>query len=376
MLRRSLKVSIFSEIYAAAKETVALAEQRFMSNSHEWQFDNAWQEMLNHATIKVMDAESQKTESGLEHQKKALVFNMAELKVQQLEEKLKRFIHKSRPYFEENQICQDQLKTQKERIKELQTMIQAAKSKYAKSLRNLEEISEEIHRQRGDLPVPPGPREPGVGAELSPDPMDEQRQMFKQKLNQMPDYCGEFDRLDELPPFGSSTIATSTAVSDKDEGESDAEEMGLDDNDADLEELRKKVKVLAIRPINIEGGEGQQDVWESELNATVDKLDHLMMLREFNKSNQSFPATPTHHKPSSVQPETSSCSPKPPIKMLRGGGELPTSNSSLNELSVAKLLPYVLPFSATDLAYSKKSSIAEHKPTAAAVTKVGRKMSI
>lgn len=41
------------EIYAAAKETVALAEQRFMSNSHEWQFDNAWQEMLNHATIKV-----------------------------------------------------------------------------------------------------------------------------------------------------------------------------------------------------------------------------------------------------------------------------------------------------------------------------------
>lgn len=46
-------MSIFTEIYAAAKETVALAEQRFMSNSHEWQFDNAWQEMLNHATIKV-----------------------------------------------------------------------------------------------------------------------------------------------------------------------------------------------------------------------------------------------------------------------------------------------------------------------------------
>lgn len=44
---------IHLEIYAAAKETVALAEQRFMSNSHEWQFDNAWQEMLNHATIKV-----------------------------------------------------------------------------------------------------------------------------------------------------------------------------------------------------------------------------------------------------------------------------------------------------------------------------------
>jgi hypothetical protein len=42
-----------TEIHQAAKETVALAEQRFLSKQHEWQFDNAWQEMLNHATIKV-----------------------------------------------------------------------------------------------------------------------------------------------------------------------------------------------------------------------------------------------------------------------------------------------------------------------------------
>lgn len=49
----AIKYQRANEIHAAAKETVALAEQRFMSNSHEWQFDNAWQEMLNHATIKV-----------------------------------------------------------------------------------------------------------------------------------------------------------------------------------------------------------------------------------------------------------------------------------------------------------------------------------
>ncbi|XP_055595143.1 SH3 domain-binding protein 5 homolog isoform X1 [Uranotaenia lowii] len=49
----AIKFQRANEIHAAAKETVALAEQRFMSNSHEWQFDNAWQEMLNHATIKV-----------------------------------------------------------------------------------------------------------------------------------------------------------------------------------------------------------------------------------------------------------------------------------------------------------------------------------
>lgn len=48
-------------IHAAAKETVALAEQRFLTNQHEWQFDNAWQEMLNHATMKVI---GQKNSSG------------------------------------------------------------------------------------------------------------------------------------------------------------------------------------------------------------------------------------------------------------------------------------------------------------------------
>lgn len=42
-----------SEIHAAAKETVALAEQRFLSNEDNLEFDNAWQEMLNHATMKV-----------------------------------------------------------------------------------------------------------------------------------------------------------------------------------------------------------------------------------------------------------------------------------------------------------------------------------
>lgn len=36
-----------------------------MSNSHEWQFDNAWQEMLNHATIKVFIVRSTHNEKSL-----------------------------------------------------------------------------------------------------------------------------------------------------------------------------------------------------------------------------------------------------------------------------------------------------------------------
>lgn len=52
-----------------------------MSNSHEWQFDNAWQEMLNHATQKVMDAEKQKADSHAEHQRRFITFTAAEKKV-------------------------------------------------------------------------------------------------------------------------------------------------------------------------------------------------------------------------------------------------------------------------------------------------------
>lgn len=171
------------EIHAAAKETVTLAEQRFMSNSHEWQFDNAWQEVLNHATEKVMDADKQKAECHDEHERCTRLFHCAEQKLQQLEDRYRRSITKARPYFEEKQICQDQLQAQKNRIEELQAQVLISKRSYTTALRNLETISDDIHRQRGDYPQllrnsssdknldatttpppPPGPREPGVGA--------------------------------------------------------------------------------------------------------------------------------------------------------------------------------------------------------------------
>lgn len=64
--KQLLKDIIFlTEIHAAAKETVALAEQRFLSNQHEWQFDNAWQEMLNHATNKVSTKKKRVKMKGL-----------------------------------------------------------------------------------------------------------------------------------------------------------------------------------------------------------------------------------------------------------------------------------------------------------------------
>uniref|UniRef100_A0A1L8DMU9 Putative btk-associated sh3-domain binding protein sab n=1 Tax=Nyssomyia neivai TaxID=330878 RepID=A0A1L8DMU9_9DIPT len=327
--KAAVKFQRANEIHAAAKETVALAEQRFMSNSHEWQFDNAWQEMLNHATIKVMDADNQKAESNAEHQRKAIIFNAAEQKVQQLEERLKRNIHKSRPYFEEKQICKDQLETQKGRIQELQSLVQVAKTSYSNALRNLETISEEIHKQRGDVAAPPGPREPGVGAELNVTEMTKSKTsstttgiVLNSPVLALPDYTTELERC-AIQSNGTS-VATSSAVSEK------GDDSDVDDADLDLEELRQRVKVLAIRPV--EGGDGQQeqDVWESELNATVDKLDHLMMIRECGGMpyipGGSFPTTPRKASPS-------------PIKQLQKAPPPPTVNTSLKELSVVQLLP-------------------------------------
>lgn len=156
-----------SGIHAAAKETIALAEQRFLTNSKHWEFDNAWQEMLNHATMKVMDAEKQKTDSEAEHLRRADDFQAAETEVQKLEKRLKGHISKTRPYFEQKDVFNKALESQKLRVHDLQQKVLAVKGTYARSLRNLEQISESIHAARKfKMRLPQPTREPGVGAEL------------------------------------------------------------------------------------------------------------------------------------------------------------------------------------------------------------------
>ncbi|GJQ71790.1 hypothetical protein Trydic_g11480 [Trypoxylus dichotomus] len=262
-----------NEIHAAAKETVALAEQRFLSNEDNLEFDNAWQEMLNHATMKVMDAENQKAESGREHQRRAALFNAAEQKVLQLEDRLRRHVIKSRPYFEEKALCQDQLNTQKERIDSLKQDICKVKFSYSQSLKNLEHISNEIHMKRNsmnlsclDTDILNSPREPGVGAELSGGDV-----IKINKNSSLPDYKLELDKC-EIHSVGSCSGTMSSAVSERDISETVDEDY--------LDELKLKVKELAVRPI--EGGEGQSTdgVWENELKTTVDKLDHMMLIKE------------------------------------------------------------------------------------------------
>lgn len=53
-----------------------------------------------------MEADTQKAERGREHQIKASVYKETEENLKQLEEKLQKFIIKSRPYFDEKALCQ------------------------------------------------------------------------------------------------------------------------------------------------------------------------------------------------------------------------------------------------------------------------------
>ncbi|KAM6973987.1 SH3 domain-binding protein 5-like [Tautogolabrus adspersus] len=150
------------EILRAAKETIALAEERLLEEDSR-QFDSAWQEMLNHATQRVMEAEQARTRSEAEHRKTAANYNSCISHMRQLEKKLKRTINKSRPYFELKAKYYLQLEQLKRQVDERQAKLVVAKAEYRSALRNLESISEEIHAQRRSLAM--GTREQGVGAE-------------------------------------------------------------------------------------------------------------------------------------------------------------------------------------------------------------------
>lgn len=65
-----------------------------------------------------------------------------------LEQKYKRSIIKSHPYFEEKYLCEGQLAAQKDTIIQIRYAVQRAKQEYSSCLHRLEQISEEIHIQR------------------------------------------------------------------------------------------------------------------------------------------------------------------------------------------------------------------------------------
>ncbi|XP_059826833.1 SH3 domain-binding protein 5-like [Hypanus sabinus] len=151
-------------MHNAAREMVYVAEQGLMADRNR--LDPTWQEMLNHATSKVNEAEEERLRSEREHQRVTQLCQQAEGRVQQLQKALKRLILKSKPYFELKAQFNQILEEHKSRVTSLEQRVSQAKTRYSVALRNLEQISEQIHARRLRAL---GPRRTSpVGAESSP----------------------------------------------------------------------------------------------------------------------------------------------------------------------------------------------------------------
>uniref|UniRef100_A0A1A7WHH7 SH3 domain-binding protein 5 n=1 Tax=Iconisemion striatum TaxID=60296 RepID=A0A1A7WHH7_9TELE len=157
-------------MHTAAREMVYVAEQGLMADGKNT-LDPTWQEMLNHATAKVNEAEEERIRSEREHMRVTHACQEAEARVQMLQKSLKRVILKSKPYFELKAQLNNILEEHKAKVMQLEHNVSKVKTRYSIALRNLEQISEQIHAQRGRDPAEGGPptvcggRSPPVGAE-------------------------------------------------------------------------------------------------------------------------------------------------------------------------------------------------------------------
>ncbi|XP_072249627.1 SH3-binding domain protein 5-like, a [Leuresthes tenuis] len=157
-------------MHTAAREMVYVAEQGLMADGKNT-LDPTWQEMLNHATSKVNEAEEERLRSEREHMRVTHACQEAEARVQMLQKSLKRAILKSKPYFELKAQFNYILEEHKTKVLQLEQQVSKVKTRYSIALRNLEQISEQIHAQRGGgpagggRPTVCGGRSPPVGAE-------------------------------------------------------------------------------------------------------------------------------------------------------------------------------------------------------------------
>ncbi|XP_034672278.1 uncharacterized protein LOC117903888 isoform X1 [Drosophila subobscura] len=157
-------------IHAAAKEMVYLAEQGLGEKST---LDTACQEMLSHAASKVNQSQLEVTDTRNALKMCQLKLEVANNRVNKLQGQLKQALRASRlqlkrnllllryfsimhalhctlcsPYYETRANYNGLLKAQKLRVNELEAKVSAAKLTYNEALKNLEQISEDIHRQR------------------------------------------------------------------------------------------------------------------------------------------------------------------------------------------------------------------------------------
>ncbi|OTF77297.1 SH3 domain-binding protein 5-like protein, partial [Euroglyphus maynei] len=159
----ALKFEKFNELYLNAKQAISDAELMFHKNiKDDGHFDQYWQEKLNIANAKFMEAKSKREEHELEHLSLMAQIRLFEYNATELKTKHKSSIKRAKPYFDEAHNIDLRLKKIRDDTKLLEEELAKCKSQYSTTLKNLENISEEIHEKRAQYIAKSLKREPGL----------------------------------------------------------------------------------------------------------------------------------------------------------------------------------------------------------------------
>eukprot|EP00106_Octopus_bimaculoides_P021573 XP_014789015.1 PREDICTED: SH3 domain-binding protein 5-like [Octopus bimaculoides] len=177
-LRAARHFQTANSIYQAAKETILLAEEKLLQENsdecHTSELSSSTQEALNHAIIRLMEAEREKRKREEEHHRTASICSELEVTIKKYERLYTKAIAKSslKPSSSSSSSTTGlifprfvSLQVQKNKVDCLQANLQQMKAVYSEALRNLERISEEVHKRRKLREFLYLPREPGVGSE-------------------------------------------------------------------------------------------------------------------------------------------------------------------------------------------------------------------
>lgn len=157
--------------HLAAKEMIRLAEEQLASTREEEQLgstreedssdgsskdsptptsplDSAWQEMLNHATAKVVKTEKERRSSELEHRQIMQECEQVMVQYRETERKLRKHIIKARPYYEERSKYVQLIEQQQKQIAALEAKIAESKKTYSDTLNKLKHLNTHIHDRR------------------------------------------------------------------------------------------------------------------------------------------------------------------------------------------------------------------------------------
>lgn len=134
-----------NSLYKTAKETLSVAESSLTDQS---EIPDAWQEHLSLTITKIGLSKEAANRAGNHHQAVAEQYQQADRRCQQLEKDLKKFIQKSKLYYDEKSRWNVQIETQKSHIHEIEQSLIFTKKVYKEAMHNLSKISEEIHNKR------------------------------------------------------------------------------------------------------------------------------------------------------------------------------------------------------------------------------------